>query len=151
MFKHKLTSLELPSIDEVTPAGQSKVTFLDGKLAGVEGLDLEKQEYEIDKGKEVEEDLDALIRELDSADPEEEAEKTTAATDLEAIPLNGLCETDFARGLSTSEVLRRRKKFGLNQLKEDKENLFLKFVLFFVGPIQFVMEVSNIRSTCFFF
>lgn len=150
MVKHKLTSFELPTTDEITPAHQLKAIFLDQKLAGVDGLDLEKQDYHIDKERDIE-DLDALIRELDSADPEEEAEKATAATDLEAIPLNDLCETDPARGLSTSEVLRRRNKFGLNQLKEDKENLFLKFVLFFVGPIQFVMEVSNIRSACFFF
>lgn len=27
-------------------------------------------------------------------------------------------------------------------MKEEKENLLLKFLSFFVGPIQFVMEVS---------
>jgi hypothetical protein len=30
-------------------------------------------------------------------------------------------------------------------MKEEKENLILKFLGFFVGPIQFVMEVSELR------
>ena len=33
-------------------------------------------------------------------------------------------------------------RYGLNQMKEEKENLILKFLGYFVGPIQFVMEVS---------
>jgi hypothetical protein len=45
--------------------------------------------------------------------------------------------------LSSQEVLSRRKKFGMNQMKEEKENLILKFLGFFIGPIQFVMEVSR--------
>ena len=31
----------------------------------------------------------------------------------------------------------------MNQMKEEKENLILKFFGYFVGPIQFVMEVSS--------
>lgn len=30
-------------------------------------------------------------------------------------------------------------------MKEEKENMILKFLGFFVGPIQFVMEVSSSR------
>ncbi len=30
-------------------------------------------------------------------------------------------------------------RYGLNQMKEEKENLILKFFGYFVGPIQFVM------------
>jgi H+-transporting ATPase len=33
----------------------------------------------------------------------------------------------------------------MNQMKEEKENLILKFLGYFVGPIQFVMEVSLSR------
>ena len=51
-------------------------------------------------------------------------------------------QTDTNMGLSDQEVERRRKKFGLNQMKEEKENLILKFLGYFVGPIQFVMEVG---------
>lgn len=51
-------------------------------------------------------------------------------------------QTDTRVGLTSEEVLQRRKKYGLNQMKEEKENLILKFLGFFVGPIQFVMEVS---------
>lgn len=35
-------------------------------------------------------------------------------------------------------------------MKEEKENLILKFFGYFVGPIQFVMEVSIIINTTFF-
>lgn len=31
-------------------------------------------------------------------------------------------------GLTEAEVLNRRRKYGLNQMKEEKENLILKFV-----------------------
>jgi H+-transporting ATPase len=52
--------------------------------------------------------------------------------------------TDTRTGLTNAEVISRRKKYGLNQMKEDKENLILKFLMYFVGPIQFVMEVSKL-------
>lgn len=52
-------------------------------------------------------------------------------------------QTDTRHGLTSEEVLVRRRKYGLNQMKEEKENLILKFFGYFVGPIQFVMEVSN--------
>jgi magnesium-transporting ATPase (P-type) len=52
-----------------------------------------------------------------------------------------MLQTDTRVGLTSEEVLQRRRKFGLNQMKEEKENLLLKFLGFFVGPIQFVMEV----------
>ena len=51
--------------------------------------------------------------------------------------------TDTRHGLTSEEVLVRRRKYGMNQMKEEKENLILKFFGYFVGPIQFVMEVSH--------
>lgn len=51
-----------------------------------------------------------------------------------------MLQTDTRLGLTEAEVVSRRRKYGLNQMKEEKENLILKFFGFFVGPIQFVME-----------
>jgi H+-transporting ATPase len=43
--------------------------------------------------------------------------------------------TDMKQGLKTSDVDNRRKKTGWNELTTEKENLFLKFLGFFTGPI----------------
>jgi H+-transporting ATPase len=43
--------------------------------------------------------------------------------------------TDWKQGLSTHDVEARRKKTGWNELTTEKENLFLKFLGFFTGPI----------------
>ena len=88
------------------------------------------------------EDIDALIEDLESEDghqAQEEDEETPAGG--RTVP-EDMLQTDSRVGLTESEVLARRKKYGLNQMKEEKENHFLKFLSFFVGPIQFVMEVS---------
>jgi len=103
----------------------------------------------VTKGKPIEEeedeDMDALIDELESedghAEEEEEEEEVTAGTGR-VIPEDQL-QTDTRTGLTEAEVAVRRKKYGLNQMKEEKENLILKFLGYFVGPIQFVMEVSS--------
>ncbi len=92
---------------------------------------------------EEDEDMDALIDELESQDghaedEEEEGEATPAGGRI--VPEDQL-QTDTRIGLTESEVLSRRKKYGLNQMKEEKENLILKFLGYFIGPIQFVMEV----------
>ncbi|KAF2002536.1 plasma-membrane proton-e [Amniculicola lignicola CBS 123094] len=94
-----------------------------------------------------EEDMDALIEELESQDAAadfEEEEETQAGA---ARPIaEELLQTDTRTGLSSSEVLVRRKKFGMNQMKEEKENLILKFLMYFVGPIQFVMEAAAVLA-----
>lgn len=89
------------------------------------------------------EDIDALIEDLESEDGhafDEEEEETNPATGR-VVP-DDMLQTDSRLGLTESEVVARRRKYGLNQMKEEKENLVLKFLSFFVGPIQFVMEVS---------
>lgn len=90
------------------------------------------------------EDIDALIEDLESEDGhafEEEEEETSPSTGARVVP-EDMLQTDSRLGLTESEVIARRRKYGLNQMKEEKENLLLKFLGFFVGPIQFVMEVS---------
>jgi H+-transporting ATPase len=92
---------------------------------------------------EEDEDMDALIDELESQDghlEEEEAEEENSPATGRVVPEDQL-QTDTRIGLTESEVHARRKKYGMNQMKEEKENLILKFLGYFIGPIQFVMEV----------
>jgi H+-transporting ATPase len=91
---------------------------------------------------EEEEDMDALIEELESQDGQVEEEEETNEPGGEVRIPEELLATDTRTGLTEAEVHNRRKKYGLNQMKEEKENLILKFLGYFIGPIQFVMEVS---------
>lgn len=43
--------------------------------------------------------------------------------------------TPMGQGLKTSDIEPRRKKAGWNELTTEKENLFIKFLMFFTGPI----------------
>lgn len=90
------------------------------------------------------EDMDALIDELESHDGHEdvEAEGEVATPGTVRVVPEELLQTDTRVGLTEAEVHVRRKKFGMNQMEEEKENLILKFLGYFIGPIQFVMEVS---------
>ncbi|KAK6066251.1 Plasma membrane ATPase 1 [Seiridium cupressi] len=94
------------------------------------------------------EDIDALIEDLESVegaeDPEEEEENASPGTGR-VVP-EELLQTDSRIGLTSDEVHARRKRFGLNQMKEEKENLVLKFLGFFIGPIQFVMEAAAVLA-----
>ena len=51
-------------------------------------------------------------------------------------------ETDIHQGVSESDVPRRRSMFGYNELESPHENLVLKFIGFFRGPILYVMELA---------
>lgn len=88
-------------------------------------------------------DIDALIDDLESQDGGEQEEEEMAEVGGARPVSEELLKTDTRVGLTEQDVLLRRKKFGLNQMKEEKENLILKFLMYFVGPIQFVMEVSR--------
>jgi H+-transporting ATPase len=44
-------------------------------------------------------------------------------------------DTDMKCGLTSAEVEQRRKKTGWNELTSEKENMFLKFLSYFTGPI----------------
>jgi H+-transporting ATPase len=97
---------------------------------------------------EEDEDMDALIDELESQDghaEDDENEEETTPGGGRVVPEDQL-QTDTRIGLTEAEVHARRKKYGMNQMKEEKENLFLKFLGYFVGPIQFVMEVCHQNS-----
>lgn len=117
-----------------TGGRQRETTFHNvAKRARIENIDLEKQD---------EADLNALIHDLDHHDSDTEIEKEVAPSNIESAQSRELFETDTTQGLSDAEVILRRRKYGHNRLKEEKENLLIKFCMFFVGPIQFVMEAS---------
>ncbi|KAK5997851.1 Plasma membrane ATPase [Cladobotryum mycophilum] len=96
---------------------------------------------------EEDEDIDALIEDLESQDghdvEEEEEEGTPGGA--RQVP-EDMLRTDSRLGLTESEVIARRRKYGLNQMKEEKENLILKFFSYFIGPIQFVMEAAAVLA-----
>jgi H+-transporting ATPase len=88
---------------------------------------------------EPDEDMDALIEDLESEDGHEiDDEEETTPGGGRVVPEDQL-QTDSRVGLTEAEVIARRKKWGLNAMKEERENMILKFLMFFVGPIQFVM------------
>jgi hypothetical protein len=96
---------------------------------------------------EPDEDMDALIEDLESEDGHEiDDEEETTPGGGRVVPEDQL-QTDSRVGLTEAEVIARRKKWGLNAMKEERENMILKFLMFFVGPIQFVM----VRFILFFF
>ncbi|RYP76803.1 hypothetical protein DL771_001539 [Monosporascus sp. 5C6A] len=98
---------------------------------------------------EEDEDIDALIEDLESQDGhgfEEEEEGDDNPAGAGRVVPEEMLQTDTRVGLTESEVANRRRKYGLNQMKEEKENLILKFFGFFVGPIQFVMEAAAVLA-----
>lgn len=93
------------------------------------------------------EDIDQLIMDLQSHHEGDEAEESEQEEGVSAKPVpEELLQTDPRVGLTSSEYDHRLKKFGPNQMAEEKENLVLKFCMFFVGPIQFVMEAAAILA-----
>ncbi|RYP84702.1 hypothetical protein DL769_001136 [Monosporascus sp. CRB-8-3] len=98
---------------------------------------------------EEDEDIDALIEDLESQDGhgfEEEEEGDDSPAGAGRVVPEEMLQTDTRVGLTESEVTNRRRKYGLNQMKEEKENLLIKFFGFFVGPIQFVMEAAAVLA-----
>jgi H+-transporting ATPase len=122
---------------------QNEKEHVDHKEEEPQAVDPTKKEVLEDEDED--EDIDALIEELESQDAGEEEEDDVAQPGGARNIPEELLQTDTRHGLTTAEVGNRRKKYGLNQMKEEKENLILKFLGFFVGPIQFVMEVRAHR------
>lgn len=92
----------------------------------------------------VEENLDSLIAELEAEDgkePDPEESATGTVTERHTDP--NLLLTDPDQGLTETEVLTARRKYGWNRMKEERQSSWVKFFKMFVGPVQFVMEVST--------
>ncbi|KAI4257766.1 MAG: hypothetical protein L6R42_005471, partial [Xanthoria sp. 1 TBL-2021] len=54
--------------------------------------------------------------------------------------------TDLKQGLASNELENRRKRAGWNELSTEKENMFLKFLSYFTGPILYVMELAVVLA-----
>ncbi|CAR29506.1 ZYRO0G10296p [Zygosaccharomyces rouxii] len=108
----------------------------------------EETEEEVPDEESEDDDIDGLIDELQSQEAHEEEEEEdgpAAAGEARKIP-EELLQTDPSFGLTSDEVVNRRKKYGLNQMREESENLVVKFLMFFIGPIQFVMEAAAVLA-----
>lgn len=103
----------------------------------------EKEQFSDD-----DEDIDQLVADLQSnpgAALDDEEDDAPQEGSYVQVP-EELLQTSPQTGLTDDEVQKRRKKYGWNQMAEEKENLVLKFIMFFVGPIQFVMEAAAILA-----
>jgi H+-transporting ATPase len=58
-----------------------------------------------------------------------------ASTDDATIVPEEWLESDIRQGVSNHDVESRRKRYGFNEISSDKENMFIKFLSFFTGPI----------------
>ncbi|KAK9262860.1 hypothetical protein V1519DRAFT_39003 [Lipomyces tetrasporus] len=106
-------------------------------------LHLEKMATDKDDG--LNEDIDALLNELES-DEEFDDTLSDVVTTMRSEIADELLQTDPKVGLTEEQVVLRRKKYGLNQMREEKGNLVKTFLMYFVGPIQFVMEAAAILA-----
>ena len=70
------------------------------------------------------------------------------ATDKDAgvVPEEWL-EADIKQGLSNQDVESRRKRFGWNEITTEKENLFIKFLSFFTGPVLYGKSSSSVTAS----
>lgn len=66
----------------------------------------------------------------------------TSASGLYEVPEEWL-KTDIHRGLDSLEIENRRKKTGFNELQTEKENMLLKFIGYFRGPVLYGMCPST--------
>ena len=55
-------------------------------------------------------------------------------------------KTDLKTGLSHDDVEERLKRYGENSLSEKKESIWKKLLMFFWGPIPWMMEIAAILS-----
>jgi len=87
--------------------------------------------------------INQCVAERNQADTAETHRLQTLA-DLATLTTVGVEQlgTDIKVGLTTKEHGIRLRRFGYNQLKEQKENMLRKFFGFFWGPVQIVMIVS---------
>ena len=96
--------------------------------------------------------LDDLLAALDAGDDEEQPveEEISALGASKKIPDEYL-HTDLTTGLYELEITQRRREYGWNQMREENRSHIKRFLMFFVGPIQFVMEVNLAEASyCFF-
>ena len=58
-----------------------------------------------------------------------------------------MLEADIKQGISSAEVEQRRKRYGWNEITTEKENLFIKFLGIFTGPVLYGKLISLISGS----
>jgi H+-transporting ATPase len=76
------------------------------------------------------------------------ASKPDFKDDLKSLPMPEVEKRlgSSENGLSQAEAQKRLAKYGPNEIKEKKNNLFLKFLSYFWGPIPWMIEGAVILS-----
>ena len=64
-----------------------------------------------------------------------------------AVP-EDMLQADIKQGISNNDVETRRKRFGWNEITTEKENLFIKFLSFFTGPILYSKLPPSFPHEC---
>jgi H+-transporting ATPase len=74
--------------------------------------------------------------------------KTDSKDDLKSLPMPEVEKKlgSSPKGLSQVEAQKRLAQYGPNEIKEKKDNLFLKFLSYFWGPIPWMIEGAVILS-----
>ena len=74
--------------------------------------------------------------------------KAEAKDDLKTLPMAEVEKRlgSSPEGLTQAEAQKRLTQYGPNEIKEEKTNLFLKFLSYFWGPIPWMIEVAVILS-----
>ncbi|KAJ5239416.1 plasma membrane ATPase [Penicillium chermesinum] len=112
-----------------------------------QSLDQEMKDHLYITRQETTSTIDALITELEEEDGKEpDPEVVTIGPGTDRVTDPCLLKTDLSMGLTDEEVLSSRRKFGWNSLKEERCSPILKFVMLFIGPVQFVMELSTLLA-----
>jgi len=74
-----------------------------------------------------------------------------AADNDEGVVPDSWLDADIKQGISNNDVETRRKRMGWNEISTEKENLFIKFLMFFTGPVLYGMLFlpTDIPDGCF--
>lgn len=93
--------------------------------------------------------FDGLLEDFDVEDEgDRQVEEEVVAVGAPRTIPDEYLHTDPAVGLTVDEVVQRRKVYGSNRMNEENRSHVKQFLLFFVGPIQFVMEVITAPTPC---
>ncbi|QDS69897.1 hypothetical protein FKW77_000848 [Venturia effusa] len=131
-FKSFSDPKALQDLDEYTALQRYITGYRDPRAAALEGDD--------DKHKKAKSQKKAWQFWKSSGDGE-----PGAGADTAVVPEEWL-NADIRKGISSSEVESRRKKFGWNELTSEKTNLFKQFLSYFTGPVLYTMEIAAVLA-----
>ncbi|KAI7896813.1 plasma-membrane proton-efflux P-type ATPase [Mucor mucedo] len=100
--------------------------------------------FEEEKKQTYTEKVEVFMEEKKKGDVQFEDHEHVEHEDEISPELELMLHTDPSTGLSSTEVAERIEKFGLNELPERKKNPIIKFLLYFTGPIAYLIEIACI-------